>query len=576
MAEAQPLRIVTRGIPAGRLKDPPAGLTPLLERIYLSRGLFDGSELDRNLTALARPELLPDVALAAERLSQAVVSAERILIVGDFDADGATSVALAVSLLEAMGAEAVSFLVPNRFEFGYGLSPEIVAMALQQNPAVIVTVDNGTSSVEGVALAREAGVDVIVTDHHLPGRTLPDAFALVNPTLDGSRFESPSMAGVGVIYYVLGAVRAKLKEAGWFDARPIPNLADWLDLVAVGTVADVVPLDRNNRVMVSQGIRRIRAGRARPGIRALCEIAGRSPETLNAQDLGFAIGPRLNAAGRLDDMTLGIQCLLASDLVQARDLASALDELNHARRAIEQEMVQDAELIVSAHDEAVAGRFGITVYDPSWHQGVVGIVAGRLREKVHRPVIAFAEAGDMAPDELKGSARSLPGLHIRDVLDQIASRYPGLVIRFGGHAMAAGLSIKRVHYPRFEKVFDSLVGEHLPEDALSPILESDGPLAVDEMTLEMAERLAEAGPWGQQFPEPVFHDQFELISQRVVGENHLKLVLKKEGRLFDAIAFRQPPLADVQVLEAAYRLEANRYRNRVTLQLVVQHLAPLT
>lgn len=568
-------KIVNRPVPEGSLAAAPVDLPPLLERIYLSRGLTHADELDRNLSALARPELLPEVDRAAERLAQALTAGEHILIVGDFDADGATSVALAVSLLEAMGGERVSFLVPNRFEFGYGLSPEIVDLALAEAPAVIVTVDNGTSSIEGVARANAAGVDVIVTDHHLPGKALPDTFALVNPTLDGSTFESPAMAGVGVIYYVLGAVRARLKADGWFAERPIPNLADWLDLVAVGTVADVVPLDRNNRVMVSQGIRRIRGGRARPGIQALCEIAGRRVERLSAQDLGFAIGPRLNAAGRLDDMTLGIQCLLASDLNQARELATALDELNRARRALEQEMVQDAELIVASHDQSVSGRFGVAVYDPSWHQGVVGIVAGRLREKIHRPVIAFAEAGDAAPDELKGSARSLPGLHIRDVLDHVASRYPGLILRFGGHAMAAGLSIKRVHYPRFEKIFDALVAEHLPPEALSPVLESDGSLALEEMTLEMAQRLADAGPWGQQFPEPLFHDQFELVSQRVVGEQHLKMVLKKGERLFDAIAFRQPPLADVKGVLAAYQLEPNEYRDRVTLQLVVQHLAPL-
>ncbi len=574
MSESTAPRIVPRPVPAGTIADA-RDLPPLLERIYLSRGLTSAAELDRNLTALARPESLPDVDKAAERLASAVQSDEHVLIVGDFDADGATSVALAVSLLEAMGAQRVSFLVPNRFEFGYGLSPEIVDLALAEEPAVIVTVDNGTSSIEGVARARAAGVDVIVTDHHLPGKTLPDTYALVNPTLSGSDFESHAMAGVGVIYYVLGAVRARLKDSGWFDARPIPNLADWLDLVAVGTVADVVPLDRNNRVLVSQGIRRIRGGRARPGIRALCEIAGRRMERLSAQDLGFAIGPRLNAAGRLDDMTLGIQCLLATDLNQARDLATALDELNRARRALEQEMVQDAELIVASHDQSVAGRFGVAVYDASWHQGIVGIVAGRLREKIHRPVIAFAEAGDAAPDELKGSARSLPGLHIRDVLDHVASRYPGLIIRFGGHAMAAGLSIKRVHYPRFEKVFDAMVAEHLPADALSPVIESDGELTVDEMTLEMAHQLAEAGPWGQQFPEPLFHDRFQLVSQRVVGERHLKMVLKKGERLFDAIAFQQPALSGTEQVLAAYRLEANEYRDRVTLQLVVEHLAPL-
>lgn len=576
MTDSAAPTIVTRPVPDGRIAGAPADLPPLLERIYLSRGLTRGEELDHNLTALARPGTLPEIDKAANRLAQAVMCGEHILIVGDFDADGATSVALGVSLLEAMGAAKVSYLVPNRFEFGYGLSVEIVDLALAEAPAVIVTVDNGTSSIDGVATASAAGVDVIVTDHHLPGKALPDTFALVNPTLTGSAFESPAMAGVGVIYYVLGAVRAALKEAGWFDTRPVPNLADWLDLVAVGTVADVVPLDRNNRVMVSQGIRRIRGGRARPGIVALCEIAGRRPERLTAQDLGFAIGPRLNAAGRLDDMSLGIQCLLADDLVQARDLATALDELNQARRALEQEMVQDAELIVATHEQSVAGRSGVTVYDPSWHQGVVGIVAGRLKDRIHRPVIAFAEAGDAAPDELKGSARSLPGLHIRDVLDQVASRYPGLVLRFGGHAMAAGLSIKRVHYPRFEKIFNELVAEHLPDEALSPVIESDGTLTLEEMTLDMARLLAQAGPWGQQFPEPLFHDEFELVSQRVVGEHHLKMVLKKGERLFDAIAFRQPALVETRQVVAAYRLAVNEYRDRVTLQLVVQHLASLT
>jgi single-stranded-DNA-specific exonuclease len=569
------LSIVTRAVPAGSLREAPPGLPPLLERIYLSRGLTHGRELDLSLNALLGPTDLPDLDVAAARLASAVMEGEHVLIVGDFDADGATSVALAVSLLEAMGAVRVSFLVPNRFEFGYGLSPEIVALALEQNPAVIVTVDNGTSSVEGVRLAAEQGVDVIITDHHLPGSELPRPLALVNPALPESGFESPAMAGVGVIYYVMGATRAVLKSRGWFENRPMPNLADWLDLVALGTVADVVPLDHNNRVMVAQGLRRMRAGRTRPGIRALCETAGRRLETLSEQDLGFAVGPRLNAAGRLDDMTLGIRCLLASDLSQARSLATALDELNQARRALEREMVQDAELIVSAHDEAVDGRFGVTVYDPGWHQGIVGIVAGRLREKINRPVIAFADAGDAAPDELKGSARSLSGLHIRDVLDAIAARYPGMMVRFGGHAMAAGLSIKRVHYPRFEKVFDKAVAEFLPRELLSPVLESDGQLAPDEMSLEMARALAEGGPWGQHFPMPRFHDEFRLISQRVVGEDHLKLVLGKGDRLFDAIAFRQPPLPPCERVEAAFRLEENDYRDAVTLQLVVEHLRAL-
>jgi single-stranded-DNA-specific exonuclease len=567
--------IEVRSLPPEPVRDLPDDLPPLLERIYRSRGLLDASELDLSLTALARPDKLPDLDLAARRLARAVMDGEHVLLVGDFDADGATSVALAVSLLESMGAARVSFLVPNRFEFGYGLSPEITALALAEGPDVIVTVDNGTSSVEGVRLAREQGVDVIVTDHHLPGRELPAAHALVNPNRTDSRFESRAMAGVGVIYYVLGGVRAVLREAGWFEARPLPNLADWLDLVAVGTVADVVPLDHNNRVLVAQGLRRIRAGRARPGIRALCEVAGRRPERLSAQDLGFAIGPRLNAAGRLDDMTLGIQCLLAQDRERARELAVALDELNRARRSLEQQMVQEAELIVAGHAQDVTDRYGVSLYDPSWHQGIVGIVAGRLKDRIHRPVIAFAEAGPAAPDELKGSARSLPGLHIRDALDAIASRYPGLLVRFGGHAMAAGLSVKRVHYERFERIFDATVRDRLPPDALNAVLQSDGPLSAEEMTLDMARRLAEAGPWGQAFPEPAFHDEFDVISQRVVGEAHLKLVLGKAGRVFDAIAFRQEPLVDSQRVEAYYRLAENDYRDRITLQLVVEHLRPL-
>jgi single-stranded-DNA-specific exonuclease len=567
--------IVERQVPDRALVDPPADLPPLLSRIYLSRGLTHGAELDLGLDALARPTLLPGLDKAASRLADAIEQDEHILIVGDFDADGATSVALAMSLLEAMGAQKVSFLVPNRFEFGYGLSPEIVTLALDRTPSVIVTVDNGISSLDGVRLAAEQGVDVIVTDHHLPGRELPEALAIVNPNLTDSRFTSSAMAGVGVIYYVLGGIRAVLKDRGWFDHRPVPNLADWLDLVALGTVADVVPLDHNNRVLVSQGLKRMRVGRCRPGIKALTEVAGRRLDKLSTQDLGFALGPRLNAAGRLDDMTIGIQCLLAQDMNQARELATALDELNLARRSLEQAMVQDAELIVAGHDTEVDGRFGVSIYDPSWHQGIVGIVAGRLKDKIHRPVIAFADAGGLAPDELKGSARSLPGLHIRDVLDTIASRYPGMVVRFGGHAMAAGLSIKRVHYPRFERVFDKVVADALPESALSPVLASDGPLLVDEMTLDMAYQLAEGGPWGQEFPMPEFHNDFDLVSQRVVGERHLKLVLKKDGKLFDAIAFRQPPLEDVSRVQALYRLQENDYRDSVTLQLVVEHLRAL-
>ena len=550
-------------------------LAPLFERIYAARGIRSVSELELSLRNLLPPDELNQVHPAAERVQHAIVNQERILVVGDFDADGATSVALALSLLRAMGADNVDFLVPNRFEFGYGLSPEIVRLAADLQPALLITVDNGVSSVDGVALANTLGIDVIVTDHHLPGAELPAAFAIVNPNLPGCKFPSKAMAGVGVIYYLLMVVRAKLREDGWFAERVVPNLADWLDLVALGTVADVVPLDHNNRILVHQGLKRMRAGRCRPGIQALCSVARRQLRKLTAQDLGFALGPRLNAAGRLDDMAIGIRCLLAEDLPTARGLATALDELNRARREIEQEMVSAAELIVSAQNVATDDRFGVCVYEPGWHQGVVGIVAGRLREKIHRPVIAFAETGDLAPDELKGSARSLPGLHVRDVLDSIASRFPGLLVRFGGHAMAAGMSIKRVHYQRFCKAFDDEVRRVLPREALEQVILTDGGLCEDDLCLAMAERLENGGPWGQGFPEPLFHDKFALVTQRVVGEHHLKLVLKRGERLFDAIAFRQPPLGEATLVDAVYRLNENDYGEIPTLQLVVEHLSVL-
>lgn len=561
------------GDPAGAF-DP--GLPALLQRVYRSRGVQTAADLDRSLTALLPPGGLDGIERAVERLARAVTGGEPILLVGDFDADGATSVALAVSALTAMGAGPVSFLVPNRFEYGYGLSPEIVALAAQRRPAVLVTVDNGISSVAGVAAANAAGMDVIVTDHHLPGKELPDAWALVNPNLPGCDFPSKALAGVGVIYYVLGALRTRLRRDGWFDARPEPNLGDWLDLVALGTVADVVPLDHNNRILVHQGLKRMRAGRCRPGIRALAEVAKRPLATLSAQDLGFALGPRLNAAGRLDDMTLGIRCLLATEPAEARNLARALDELNRARRELEREMVRDAELIVAEHAVAAGERFGVCVYEPGWHQGVIGIVAGRLREKIHRPVIAFADAGEPNPDELKGSARSLPELHVRDALDAIAARYPGMLSRFGGHAMAAGLSIKRVHYERFARAFDAEVARHLPSAALTRTLESDGELEAADLSLDMARLLAGAGPWGQGFPEPLFHGRFGVVSQRVVGEQHLKLVLRHGRTLVDAIAFRQAPLPGVEQLEAAYRLSENDYGQVPTVQLVVEYLAPVT
>ena len=552
----------------------------VLGRVYAGRGVAEPAELDRSLVRLLGPGELSDIDRAAERLARAVAASEQIVIVGDFDADGATSVALAVTLLQAMGAEHVEFLVPNRFDFGYGLSPEIVDLAAKlypqlQHDGVLVTVDNGVSSVTGVSRANGLGMDVIVTDHHLPGSELPDAHAIVNPNLVDCAFPSKSLAGVGVIYYLLSVTRARLRSQGWFDARPEPNMADWLDLVALGTVADVVPLDQNNRILVYQGLKRIRAGRCRPGIQALCEVARRDMSKLSASDMGFALGPRLNAAGRLDDMTIGIRCLMADNVGAARELATVLDELNSTRRELEQTMVTDAELIVSNHSDDVGDRFGVCVYDETWHQGIVGIVAGRLREKFHRPVIAFAEAGDMAPDELKGSARSLPELHVRDVLDAIAAKYPGMLEKFGGHAMAAGLSIKRVHYPRFAKAFDEQVRQVIPPEALQPSITTDGALDDGEFSLEVARMLEDAGPWGQGFPEPRFHDEFRVVNQRVVGQQHLKLVLKRGDRLYDAIAFRQAPLASPDLVSAVFRLSENDYGELPTLQLVVEHVAKL-
>ncbi len=552
-----------------------SAVPPVLQRVYAARGVTDAGDLDRSLSRLLPPAGLADAGKAARRIVRAIAAQESILIVGDFDADGATSVALGVSLLRRFGAADVQFLVPNRFEFGYGLSPEIVDLAANFDPDLLITVDNGVSSVTGVAAANARGMDVIITDHHLAGLELPDAYAIVNPNVVGSEFPSKNLAGVGVIYYLLGLVRAELRREGWFENRAEPNLADWLDLVALGTVADVVPLDRNNRILVYQGLLRMRAGRCRSGIQALVEVAGRDLSRLTAQDLGYAVGPRLNAAGRLDDMSVGIRCLMAEDLAAARGQATALDELNRARRELELEMVRDAELLVSQQDLDVQNQFGVCVYEPGWHQGIVGIVAGRLREKIDRPVIAFADAGDPAPDELKGSARSLPALHIRDTLDAIAARHPGMLKKFGGHAMAAGLSLKRVHYERFARAFDAEVRRQLPDHAFQRTIETDGSLSETELSLDTARLLADAGPWGQGFPEPLFYDEFQLVSQRVVGEHHLKLVVKQGQRVLDAIAFRQGPVQGASRVRLAYRLSENTWNDRTTLQLVVEHLTAL-
>ena len=547
-----------------------SGLPVFLRDALAARGVTDAAEMDLSLNQLHAPDLLPGVEAAAERLATAITEDERILIAGDFDADGATASALCVSALRAMGAGDVDFLVPNRFEYGYGLSPELVDVALSRSPGVIVTVDNGVSSVDGVALAKANGVDVVVTDHHLPGDELPAAHAIVNPNLADSAFPSGNLAGVGVAFYVMGAVRQRLRGLGFFESRGIaePNLADWLDLVALGTVADVVPLDRNNRILVHQGLRRIRGGRTRPGVLALVEVSGRAASTLSAKDLGFAIGPRLNAAGRLEDMSIGIQCLLADDDRSARTLAERLDEFNRARRDIEAGMVEEA---MGLLDGEVGDDVAICVYQQNWHQGVIGIVAGRMRERYHRPAIVFADAGASSPGELKGSARSIPGLHIRDAIAECATRYPGLLGPFGGHAMAAGLTVRHAHLQRFRHAFNEVVATRVSERDLAGVIVTDGELEAADMRIDNARLIAAHGPWGQGFDEPLFHGEFDVVMQRVVGERHLKLALKHDGRVVDAIAFNTEPLPGNRA-RAVYRLGVNDYGDADTLQLEISAL----
>jgi single-stranded-DNA-specific exonuclease len=549
----------------------------LLDRVFSARGINDPSQLERGLVNLLSPADLPEIDIAAARLADAVEQNQKILIVGDFDADGATSVALCLLALRAMGATNVDFLVPNRFDYGYGLSPEIVQLAATLAPNVIVTVDNGVASVDGVALANEMGIDVVVTDHHLPGDVLPDAHALVNPNVGDNAFASKSMAGVGVAYYLLSWVRQTLRQRDYFASRqiPEPNMAQYLDLVALGTVADVVPLDQNNRILVHQGLLRIRRGKTRPGIAALARVGKRDLSTLSASDMGFALGPRLNAAGRLQDMSVGIRCLVTDDPAEAGQLAAELDSLNQTRREIEQGMVADAEMILTQITPA-PDEMGIAVYHESFHQGVVGIVAGRLREKFHRPAIVFADASDTS-DELKGSARSIDGLNIRDVLDSIATRLPGMLPKFGGHAMAAGLSIKRVHLARFQKAFDKAVRAAVTQDMLDAVLLTDGSLKQEQLNLQTVATLADAGPWGNGFAEPLFVGEFKLVNQRVVGQDHLKLVLGLNDQLIDAIAFRQKPLdGQPEHVKVVYKPALNDYADQQTLQLVVEYIEAMS
>lgn len=570
------MHIIPRPLPATL---PDLGdLPPLLTRLYAARGVQSAQELDKTLARLLPWQRLKGIEAAVDLLQQALEQGERILIVGDFDADGATASCIGVLGLRALGAAQVDYLVPNRFEYGYGLTPEIVAVALERHPQLLVTVDNGISSLEGVAAAQAAGLKVLVTDHHLPGAQLPAAEAIVNPNQPGCTFPSKSLAGVGVIFYVLLALRVRLRERDWFARRslPEPNLAELLDLVALGSVADVVPLDANNRILVHQGLARIRAGRARPGLRALLEVAGRDHRRITSTDLGFILGPRLNAAGRLDDMSLGIECLLCADEALALDMARQLDQLNHERKAIEQGMQREA--LAQLKDlQLEALPFGLCLFDADWHQGVIGILASRLKERYHRPVIAFADAGD---GQLKGSARSIPGFHIRDALDAVAAGHPGLISKFGGHAMAAGLSLPAAHFAAFAAAFDAEVRRQLVEEDLAGRLLTDGTLAGEEFHLELAHQLRQAGPWGQHFPEPLFHGHFEIIQQRLVGERHLKLVLKPEegGPTLDAIAFNidreRWPNPNIRWVEMAYKLDVNEYRGQESVQLLVVHLEP--
>ncbi|WMW60697.1 single-stranded-DNA-specific exonuclease RecJ [Serratia marcescens] len=558
----------------------PASLPPLLRRLYALRGVQAEQELERGVKGMLPWQQLDGIDAAVSLLQLALADGRRIMVVGDFDADGATSTALTVLALRSMGGAAVDYLVPNRFEDGYGLSPEVVEQAAARGAELIVTVDNGISSHAGVDVAHAKGMQVLVTDHHLPGETLPAAEAIVNPNLRGCAFPSKSLAGVGVAFYLMLALRARLRESGWFEQRVLamPNLAELLDLVALGTVADVVPLDANNRILVYQGLNRIRAGKCRPGIRALLEVANRDARQLAANDLGFALGPRLNAAGRLDDMSIGVALLLSDDIAQARMLANDLDALNQTRREIEQGMqVEALQLCDQLERTSTELPYGLAMYHPEWHQGVVGILASRIKERFHRPVIAFAPAGDGI---LKGSGRSVPGLHMRDALERLDMLNPGLMMKFGGHAMAAGLSLEEAKFDEFRQRFGELVGEWLDPAMLEGVIWSDGELAMQELSLTTAELLREGGPWGQAFPEPTFDGKFRILQQRLVGEKHLKLMVEPlgGGPLLDGIAFNVDttlwPDSSVREVELAYKLDVNEFRGNRNVQLLIQHLWP--
>lgn len=557
----------------------PNHLSPILKQVYASRGCTT-SDCELALANLLRPDTLKDVDRAAAIIADAMAQQQSILIVGDFDADGATSTSVCLLALRMMGATNVDYLIPNRFDYGYGLSPEIVQVAQQMGAQLLITVDNGISSIEGVAAAKALGMQVVITDHHLPGQGVPQADAIVNPNQLGCGFASKAIAGVGVAFYLMSALRAELRSRNWYQAKGInePNLATLLDIVALGTVADVVSLDTNNRILVDAGLKRVRAGRCRPGITALLEVAKRNTSRIVASDFGFAVGPRLNAAGRLDEMALGVETLLCDDMMRARRMASELDGLNAERRELETGMQQEAlKSLESLSLNEAELPWGIALYQQDWHQGVIGILASRIKDKYHRPVIAFAEVGE---GEIKGSARSIKGLHMRDLLELINARHPGMIIKFGGHAMAAGLSLRAGEFERFAKAYDEAVRELLAPEQLTGEIVSDGELSPAQLNMALARELRSAGPWGQNFPEPIFDGVFRILQQRIVGERHLKLVLESEcgQTMVDAIAFNVDlttwPDATIQYAEVAYKLDINEFRGNESLQLMVEQIEP--
>ncbi len=564
--------MLTRAIDTTLLASYSDDIPLFLKKIYAARGVTE-TQLSLGLTELLKPKFA-QLDAAIKLLEQALLEQKRILVVGDFDCDGATASVVAVKSLRLMGAKYVDFLVPNRFEHGYGLSPEIVKLSIQaKQPDLIITVDNGISSFDGAKLAQQSGIEVIITDHHLPSDSLPEANAIINPNLKNCEFLSKNLAGVGVIFYLCSALKTHLQTNGYFANHhiPIPDLRTVLDLVALGTVADVVKLDQNNRILVAEGIKRIRNKQCAPGILALLEVANRKAETLQASDLGFAVGPRLNAAGRLSDISRGIKCLLTDDMNDARRYANELEAFNQKRRATQEQMQEEAQAVIDAQDNQ-AGKFAICLFDKSWHEGIVGIVAGKLKEDYHCPVVVFAQSGD----NLKGSIRSIPSVHIKDLLDLVDRKHPDLILKFGGHAMAAGLSIKPENFAQFQQEFANAIQTHLNNQIPKVELLTDGTLEPADISLDNAQLIAHFGPWGQGFEEPIFHGDFDIVEQRVVGEKHLKCRLKltNTSTLYDAIAFFQAPISTKQVT-IAYKLSINEWRGSVSLQLMVEQVSPI-